>query len=83
MPAFETQAGLLAVSAHTRIPPGTPVDVIAPSDAVGLGVLSPYGVGKSSVHFATSEANGGNVVYVVSDSFDGGSEPVVVHKIVP
>ncbi len=80
MPLFETSAGLLNVSAHTRIPPGTPVDVVAPGDAVAVGVLSPYGVTKDSVHY-TAEPPSSVVTYVVVEPVSG--EPVVVHKVVP
>jgi hypothetical protein len=81
MPQFETSSSLLAVTSHTSMPPGTPVHVIAPADAVGFGVLSPYGVTRHSGHYLTTEANGGNVIYVVVEPVSG--EPVVVHKIVP
>jgi hypothetical protein len=82
MPVFNTDAGLFAVSGHTTIPKNTPLDVIAPGDVVGHGVVTPYAAELDSVFFATSVPNGGNVTYVVVDSGDAGTNPVVVH-IVP
>ncbi len=83
MPAFDTSAGLLAVSAHTFIKTNTALDVVAGGDAVGHGVVGPYAAKPNSVFFTTSESNGGNVVYVVVDPSDAGQAPVVVHKAVP
>ena len=59
--------------------------VVAPQDAVGLGVVSPYGAGKHSVHFACNEANAGLVTYVVVDPTNdaGPTQPVTLHKVVP
>ena len=80
MPAFSTGTGLLGVSAQASITTGMPLDVVAPADAVGSGVVSPYGAGNSSVSVMT-EPNGGNVVYVVEEPVDGSPAlPVVVHK---
>jgi hypothetical protein len=83
MPAFDTNAGLLAVSAHTVIPKGTALDVIAPGDVVGHGVVSPYAAEPDSVYFTTSTLGGGDVTYVVVDPLDAGQVPVVVHIDVP
>jgi hypothetical protein len=81
MPQFSTATTLLSVSAQTSVSLGTPLTDVAPADAVGLGVISPYGAGKSSVSI-TTEPNGGNVVYVIDIAGDAGSEPpVVVHKV--
>jgi hypothetical protein len=84
MPAFDTSAALLAVSAHTVIASGTPLTVAAPGDAIGHGVFTPYAAEPNSVFFTTSELNAGLVTYVVVDSSsDAGGPPVVVHKAVP
>jgi len=85
MPALIQSAGVLDVTGDTSITPGTPLDVVAPSDAIGLGVVSPYGAAKRSVYFACNEPNGGTVTYVVEDPANdaGPSQPVVVHKIAP
>jgi hypothetical protein len=83
MPVFNTNAGLLAVSAHTVISKGTALQVAAPGDVVGHGVVSPYAAQPDSVFFTTSTMNGGYVTYVVDDPLDGGSAPVVVHIEVP
>jgi hypothetical protein len=82
MPIFNTNAGLLAVSDHTVVPANTPLDVLAGGDAIGHGVVGPYAAKPNSVFFTTSEANGGNVTYVVVDP-TAADAPVVVHKNVP
>jgi len=80
MPAFSTATSLLAVSAQASVATGTPLQIVASGDAVGVGVVSPYGAGKSSVSLST-EPNAGEVVYVVETSGDAGaSAPVVIHK---
>jgi hypothetical protein len=80
MPAFSTATKLLIVTAQAPILTGTPLDDVAPGDVVGVGVVSPYGAGKNSVSI-TTEANGGNVTYVVELPRDAGAGlPVVVHK---
>lgn len=85
MPAMMTSAKLLDVASDTAISTGTALTVVAPQDAVGLGVVSPYGAGKHSVHFACNEANAGLVTYVVEDPTNdaGPTQPVTVHKVVP
>ena len=85
MPALVQSAGILDVSSDTSIKQGTALDVVAPADAVGLGVVSPYGAAKQSVYFACNEPNGGAVTYVVEDAEGdaGPTQPVVVHKIAP
>jgi hypothetical protein len=83
MPLFNTDAGLIPISAHTVITKGTPLDMIAPGDAVGHGVVTPYAAEPDSVFFTTSASNGGNVTYVVVDPTDAGQLPVVVHVEVP
>jgi hypothetical protein len=81
MPAFSTATTLLSVTAQAPIATGTPLDDVAPGDVVGVGVVSPYGAGKNSVSM-TTEASGGNVIYVVDLPSDAGaSSPVVVHKL--
>jgi hypothetical protein len=80
MPAFSTATSLLAVSAQASVTTGTPLQIVASGDAVGVGVVSPYGAGKSSVSLST-EPNAGEVVYVVETPDDAGtSAPVVIHK---
>lgn len=80
MPAFASATGLLSVSAHSPAAVGTPLLVTSHVDFVGIGVISPYGAGQSSVSL-TTEANGGNVVYVVEISGDAApNAPIVVHK---
>jgi hypothetical protein len=80
MPAFATATTLLDVSAQSNVAVGTPLSVVAPADAVGVGVVSPYAAGKTSVSLLT-EPNGGNIIYVVQAPNDAGpGAPVVVHK---
>lgn len=80
MPQFVTATTLLSVTAQSSIATGTPLDVVAPNDAVGIGVVSPYGAGNSSVS-VTTEPSGGSVMYVVDLPSDAGvAIPVVVHK---
>jgi hypothetical protein len=85
MPALIGSAKILDVSGDTFVAQSTALDVVAPADAVGIGVVSPYGAGKRSVFFACNEPNGGSVTYVVEDPAGdaGPTQPVVVHKIAP
>ncbi len=81
MPAFVTSAGLLSVTGQAPLAAGTSLAVFAPTDAVSLGVVSPYAAGANSVALST-EANGGQVIYVVVPSSDGGAAtPVVIRKV--
>jgi hypothetical protein len=85
MPALIQSAGILDVSGDTSVSPNTPLVVVAPADAVGLGVVSPYGAGNRSVYFSSNDPNGGSVTYVVEDPGNdaGPTQPVVVHKVAP
>ena len=76
MPALVSNAGLLSVTSETSITGA--LTVLAPADAVGSGVVSPY-IPKPSTVTLDTEANGGDVVWVVGQ--DGA--PVVVHKVMP
>jgi hypothetical protein len=81
MPAFSTATTLLRVTAQSTLATGTPVDDTAPGDAVGVGVVSPYGAGKNSVSI-TTEPSGASVIYVIDLPSDAASPlPVVVHKV--
>jgi hypothetical protein len=76
MPDLATNAGLLDISSETSVKGS--LTVLAPADAVGSGVVSPYVPKPSTVSFDT-EANGGDVVWVVARN----GVPVVVHKVMP
>jgi hypothetical protein len=76
MPALTTNAQLLSIQAESVI--SGSLDVLAPADAIGLGVVSPY-IPKPSTVSLTTEADGGDVVWVVGQS----GAPVVVHKVMP
>ena len=80
MPAFATSGGLLQVGSHTPLVPGSPVTVTAPSDVVGVGVLSPYGVWSHSASFTVGNTT--NVTYIVRAG-NGTGDPVVAHRVVP
>jgi hypothetical protein len=80
MPALVTGTGLLSVTGDAPLTIGTPLQVVAPGDALGVGVLSPYAAGQHSVS-VTTEPPAGNLVYVVVAPNDGGTAPVVVHKV--
>jgi hypothetical protein len=85
MPALIQASNILNVTGDTSVAQGTALEVVAPSDAVGLGVVSPYGAGKQSVFFACSEPDTPPVTYVVEDPAGdaGPTQPVVVHKVAP
>jgi hypothetical protein len=78
MPALSSSAGLLSVSAHQPVATLAPLDVVAQTDAVAVGVGTTYAAGFTTASF-TTESNGGNVVYVVMTP--GDVLPVVVHKV--
>ena len=81
MPDFATATGLLTVTSQTSLADGTPLRVDAPTDAVGISVVSPYGAGSHSVSL-TAQPSGANVVYVVGIATDGGpGSPVVIHRV--
>jgi hypothetical protein len=73
-------SGLLQTTAEVPITQGTQLSVVASGDAVGNFVVSPYAAQNDTVSFVTSEANGGNVTYVVDDGSDAAAVPVVIHK---
>jgi hypothetical protein len=80
MPEFSTATALLDVSAQSKVT-ATFLDDVAPGDVVGVNVVSPYSAGLNSVA-VTTEANGGNVTYVIDQRTDAGpGAPVVVHKV--
>jgi hypothetical protein len=85
MPDLIKNANILDVSADATIAQNTALDVVAPSDAVGIGVVSPYGAAKNSVYFTCNEANVPPVTYVIEDTKNdaGPTQPVVVHKVAP
>ncbi|MFO0565143.1 MAG: hypothetical protein U0263_05745 [Polyangiaceae bacterium] len=78
-----TNAGLLSVSQQAAVPNGTVMANLAPFDAVGLNVLSPFVALKQSCTFSTSASPGPGTVFVVAPmSGDAGaSAPMVVHRI--
>lgn len=84
MPTLLTSAGLLDLPSHQAIPAGSLIGIVAPSDAVGSLVVSPYGAFNRTVTLQPNEANGGNVTYVARQIVAGNpADPVAIHKIVP
>lgn len=82
MTQFILSAGLLTTFAPTSLPPGMPVFNIAPADAVGSGVVSPYGATPASVRFVTDPPSG-TLAHVIVDRSDAGQgAPVVIHRTV-
>jgi hypothetical protein len=79
MPQFSSATGLLQVMSHSVVSTGSALQVLAPGDAVGIGVVSPYAASISSV-FLSTETDGGNVVYVVG-GMGANTSPVVIHKV--
>jgi len=77
MPEFIRATGLLDVTSHSSLGAGSVLDVVAPWDAVGTGVVAPYAGRKNSVLF-DSEPSAGRVVWVVRDPVT--AKPNVVHK---
>jgi hypothetical protein len=82
MAGFMTAANLLQATGETPIASGTQLLVVASGDAVGNSVVSPYAAQMDTVSITTSEANGGNVTYVVDDLLGGNLVPVVIHKTI-
>lgn len=78
MPQLLTKSTLLTTTSHTVVT-GKAVDVVAPADAVGLGVLSPYSAPSRSVTFTITEPSSGSLVTVVSEP--ASAKPVVLHKV--
>jgi hypothetical protein len=56
------------------------LNLVAPADAIGIGVLSPYQAPSSSVSFTLVGAPSALQVTVVREPKSG--EPVVVHRVV-
>jgi hypothetical protein len=78
MPDLETNMGVLSVSAHSVLA-NPSLTVLAPGDAVGAGLVSPYVPTKSCTWIST-EPSSNTVTYVVGA---GLNQPVVVHKVIP
>ncbi len=85
MPALMTAAAIFNMAASTPMSFGSPLLVVAPGDAVGFGVISPYGAGTRSAFFTCNDLNGGAVTYVVENPAGdaSGVQPVVIHKVAP
>lgn len=81
MPRLLSTSGLLQTTSDVPVASGKALFVVAPNDAVGNFVTSPYPAQTNTAYFVTSEANGGNVTYVVDRFIDVGPVPVVIHKI--
>ncbi len=78
MPALSSNMGALAITAHAA-QSSPQLVVLAPGDAVGSGVVSPYVPTKSTAWFTTEPASS-TVTYVAGTS---AAQPAVVHKVLP
>jgi hypothetical protein len=78
MPSFLTASTMLGVSAHDGNT--SPVDVVAPADAIGIGVHSPYSAPARSVTFTVSDPSSPSLITVVAEPLS--AKPVVLHKVV-
>jgi hypothetical protein len=83
MPEFITSAGLLGVDDATPLPPSASLYVRAPSDGVGVNVLSPFQPLGGTCAYSTSQAPDPSTVYVVTDAPPGAAlgGPVVIHRV--
>jgi hypothetical protein len=81
MHRFARSAGLLDVTSHADLAPGSALTVEAPGDATGIGVLTPYGAGSRSATFKVGGSPSSAGTTVVRESV-GRRDPVVVHRVV-
>lgn len=72
--------GLVNITGHGLLIPFAAVRVTAPFDSVASQVQTPYGAAPRSAALLTTEANGGDVAWVVRVGADGSGSPVVIHK---
>lgn len=76
-----SNAGLLPVTGFSSIT-GSTAHNVAPADAIGVNVISPFLALEESCTFTTTEAPSANTIYVVTDSnVPGTGAPVVVHRV--
>jgi Stigma-specific protein, Stig1 len=82
MPSLIENAGLIAMSSQTAAD-STVLYNLAPADAIGANVLSPFLSLKQSCSFVTSATPDVDTVFVVTDSAPdaGAGSPVVIHRI--
>ena len=66
MPAFITNAGLLAVTAHATVAPGTPADVPLAGLSIARGMTSVYLVEQNTAWFSTSEVASAKTLFVAN-----------------
>lgn len=83
MDRFVTDANLLSVSGQTDITFDV-VQNVAPADAIGINVLSPFIALNRTCTWTTSTPSDPTTVWVVTDQpGDGGTAaPVVVHRVI-
>jgi hypothetical protein len=81
MPKLVKSASLLDVTSHAALAPGASLTVDVPGDAVGIGVLSPYGAGTHSATFVVGGPPSRAGTVVVRET-NGGKQAVVVHRVV-
>jgi len=79
MPKLLTASGLLNVTAHTSVT-GLAALVVAPTDALGNDVITPYYAIARSTTFVTTDAPSPTAIVVVEE--EKSSQPIVIHRIV-
>lgn len=79
MPSFLTSAALLSTTGQTTVT-AKALDVVAPGDAVGVGVLTPYSAPSRSVSLTTTEPPSSSLITVVTEPTS--ARPVVLHRVV-
>ena len=82
MGEFMTSAELLPVTSENQI--DSQVFNLAPGDAIGIGVLSPYQTQQRTCTFNTSARPSADTAFVVGTRAEDGTagDPVIVHRIV-
>lgn len=80
MHQFSTATGLLTVAQHQSVGAGQQLEIIAPTDALATGVVSPFAMRVATARFI-AEPNGGPVSWVARHVTT--AHAMVVHKIAP
>jgi len=78
VPAFLSSTTLLSVDSDTTIR-ATALDVVAPGDAIGVDVLTPYLSPRRTASFTLTAGTGGDATIVVDEPTS--SAPVVLHRV--
>lgn len=83
MPVLTTASGLLTLSGHVPLAPGSYVTIAAPADRVATSVIGPYAPYANTTTFLPGEPESSTLVHVARQLSGGvAGRPVVIHKIV-